>query len=209
MYKYEGLGSIYWHMVSKLLLATAEQVSEAVDAGVDTAVLDRLCACFLEIRDGLGMHKPPAEYGAFPQDPYSHTPGFAGVQQPGLTGQVKEDLITRFRQLGVRVKGGVLSFQPVLLHRDEFLQEPASWCYSTGGPDRTEELPAGSLAFTLCGVPVIYRKAGSARIQVFEEGSEPTVLDGPGLGGSLSRSLFRRENRIRKLVVDVPEATLR
>jgi hypothetical protein len=155
------------------------------------------------------VHKRPAAYGAFPIDPYSHTPEFTGVQQPGLTGQVKEDLITRFRQLGVRVTRGEVAFEPVLLGRDEFLREPASWRYSTGGPELTEELPAGSLAFTLCGVPVIYRIADPGCVQVFDEEGAPTIIHGNRLGLELSQSLFRREQRIRKLVVDLPEATLR
>jgi len=110
----------------------------------------------------------------------------------------------------VRVEQGEVAFEPVMLGRDEFLQEPASWSYSAGGPELTEELPAGSLAFTLCGVPVIYRMADSARLQVFGEEDAPTVIHGTRLGLELSQSLFRREQRIiRKLVVDVPEATLR
>jgi hypothetical protein len=209
MYKYEGLGCIYWHMVSKLLLATGEVIAAAVDEGADAALVDRLGACFGEIRDGLGLHKSPAEYGAFPVDPYSHTPEFTGAQQPGLTGQVKEDLITRFWQLGVRVARGEVAFEPVMLGRDEFLQEPATWNYSAGGPQLTEELPARSLAFTLCGVLVIYRIAEARRLQVFGEEGVLTVIHGTRLGLELSQSLFGRKQLIRKLVVDVPEATLR
>jgi hypothetical protein len=209
MYKYEGLGCIYWHMVSKLLLATGEVITRAVNGEADAVLVDRLGACFREIQDGLGLHKPPAEYGAFPIDPYSHTPEFTGVQQPGLTGQVKEDLITRFWQLGVRVTRGEVVFEPVMLGRDEFLQKPATWTYSVGGPELTEELPAGSLAFTLCGVPVIYRMADAGCLQVYGEEGAPTVIRGTRLGPALSQSLFRREQRIRKLVVDVPEAALR
>jgi hypothetical protein len=209
MYKYEGLGCIYWHMVSKLLVAAGEVIAGAVDGGADASLVGRLGARFREIRDGLGVHKPPAEYGAFPVDPYSHTPEFAGVQQPGLTGQVKEDLITRFLQLGVRVAGGEVAFEPVMLGREEFLREPASWSHSAGGPVLTEELPTGSLAFTLCGVPVIYRIAGSSCLQVFGEEDDPTIIEGTRLGPELSRSLFGRERRIRKLVVDVPETALR
>ena len=204
MYKYEGLGCIYWHMVSKLLLATSEVIAGAVGEGADAALIDRLSACFREIRDGLGVHKSPEEYGAFPSDPYSHTPEFSGVQQPGMTGQVKEDLITRFWQLGVRVERGEVAFEPVMLGHDEFLQEAAAWSYSVGGPEPTEELPAGSLAFTLCGVPIIYRIAESACLQVFGEEGAPTVVHGTRLGTELSQSLFRREQRIRKLVVDLP-----
>ena len=32
-------------------------------------------------------------------DPYSHTPGGAGAKQPGMTGQVKEEVITRLGEL--------------------------------------------------------------------------------------------------------------
>jgi hypothetical protein len=46
-------------------------------------------------------------------------------------------------------------------------------------------------------------------LQVFGEEGAPTVIHGTRLGLALSQSLFRREQRIRKLVVDVPEATLR
>ena len=155
------------------------------------------------------MHKTPAEYGAFPVDPYSHTPGFAGVQQPGLTGQVKEDVITRFRQLGVRVAQGEVAFEPIILGHDEFLQEPAAWHYSTGGPELTEQLAAGSLAFTLCGVPVVYRLADAACVTVYGTEGAPTVIPGTRLGQALSQSLFGREQSIRRLVVDVPRAALR
>jgi hypothetical protein len=208
MYKYEGLGCIYWHMVSKLLLATGEVIEQAVDGGADAALVCRLGACFRGIQDGLGVHKSPAEYGAFPVDPYSHTPGFTGVQQPGLTGQVKEDLITRYRQLGVRVEGGEVAFEPFLLGRDEFLSEAASWTYSTGGAAQTEELPAGSLGFTYCGIPVVYRVSDSSRLEAHGEDGEPIVIRGSRLGRELSQSLFRRERRIVKLIVDVPETGL-
>jgi hypothetical protein len=208
MYKYEGLGCIYWHMVSKLLLATGEVIERAVDDGADAALVRRLGACFREIQDGLGVHKRPADYGAFPLDPYSHTPGFTGVQQPGLTGQVKEDLITRYRELGVRVDRGRVAFEPFLLGRNEFLSEATLWTYSTGGVERTEELPADSLAFTYCGVPVIYRVSDASRVQVYGVEDEPVVLRGSRLGRDLSQSLFGREGRITKLIVDVPAAGL-
>jgi hypothetical protein len=38
----------------------------------------------------LGFNKTPALYGAFPTDPYSHTPWGAGARQPGMTGQVRD-----------------------------------------------------------------------------------------------------------------------
>jgi hypothetical protein len=209
MFKYEGLGCIYWHMVSKLLLATAEVSISASKAGVDQALLNPLLKHFDDIKDGLGIHKAPALYGAFPIDPYSHTPGFTGVQQPGMTGQVKEDMISRFGELGLIVNDGQISFSPVLLKQDEFLSEPQTWQYSLGGLTQTEQLDAGSLAFCLCGVPVIYRLAQHASVFVYQEGAEPETIPGNDLGAAWSQSVFRRENRVRKIVVNLNATLIR
>ena len=125
-FKYEGLGCIYWHMVSKLLLAVQEMLQRAVRGGAEAALVERLREHYRAIRDGLGVHKPPSLYGAIPTDPYSHTPGFAGVQQPGMTGQVKEDLISRLGEMGVLVCAGRLEFHPEQVNRDEFLAARAA-----------------------------------------------------------------------------------
>ncbi len=102
-YKYEGLGSIYWHMVSKLLLAVQETYQKAESENADPSKLSELKEFYYDIKEGIGVDKNPNDYGAFPTDPYSHTPSFSGVQQPGMTGQVKEDIISRFGELGVTI----------------------------------------------------------------------------------------------------------
>ena len=102
MHGYEGIGSIYWHMVSKLLLAVQETVWDARSKGESTELVSGLAAAYRRIRDGLGFRKNPAEFGAIPLDCYSHTPAHSGAQQPGMTGQVKEQVITRFGELGVQ-----------------------------------------------------------------------------------------------------------
>ena len=210
MYKYEGIGCIYWHMVSKLALAISEVLRQASSRGADADLVDSLYQRLERVREGLGIHATPARYGAFPLDPYSHTPGFAGAQQPGMTGQVKEDIISRFSELGVCVNAGEIAFEPVTLKRSEFLSEPAAWTYSAGGEERQQALQAGSLAFTLCGVPVIYRLGEAGSIRVFrDQEDEPEVIRGTRLGQSWSRSLFLREGRIRKIEVDIPQAVLR
>jgi hypothetical protein len=209
MFKYEGLGCIYWHMVSKLLLATAEVISETAGAGSPEDTSHGLLRHFDEIRDGIGFNKPPEEYGAFPTDPYSHTPGFIGVQQPGMTGQVKEDVITRFMELGVKVERGRIEFAPTILGREEFVVESRTWDYLQEGSRTSEELDAGCLAFSLCAVPVIYRLAESHQVQVFGRDGELEVVAGNRLGRATSESLFRRDGRIRKLVVDIPRERLR
>ncbi len=74
MYGYEGLGCIYWHMVSKLLLAVQEVTLGAVGKGPSPDAFGDLAKYYYRVRSGLGFEKTVAEYGAFPTDPYSHTP---------------------------------------------------------------------------------------------------------------------------------------
>ena len=102
MYAYEGIGCIYWHMVSKLLLAAQECFWSGVDAGAAPHDIEALAQFYYDIRAGLGLEKTAAEYGAFPTDPYSHTPLARGAAQPGMTGRVKEEMITRLGEWGLR-----------------------------------------------------------------------------------------------------------
>ena len=71
---YEGLGSIYWHMVSKLLLSVQETCLLAIKNKESEVIIGRLLDHYYEINEGIGVHKSPKLYGAFPTDPYSHTP---------------------------------------------------------------------------------------------------------------------------------------
>ena len=59
--------------------------------------------------------KTAAGGGARSADPYSHTAGEGGAQQPGMTGRVKEEILTRWGELGLRFAGGLIRFDPVLL----------------------------------------------------------------------------------------------
>ena len=209
MFKYEGLGCIYWHMVSKLLLATSEVIDAASEGPADRDILEGLQQCFDRIQAGIGVHKTPEQYGAMPIDPYSHTTGFGGVQQPGMTGQVKEDIITRFAELGVSVEQGEVVFSPVLLKKSEFMAEACTWNLAIGRTEQSLDLDPGTLAFMLCGVPVIYRLAEKAAIEVDAGDAGNFTFSGSRLGADWSSALFRRENRIRRLLVDLPLHQLR
>jgi len=203
MFGYEGLGSIYWHMVAKLLLATSERARTAVDAGEPREIVDRLLKQYYEIREGLGgFNKTPSVYGAFPLDPYSHTPSHTGARQPGMTGQVKEEVITRFAELGVLVRGGALSFSPLLLRKSEFLREPGVFeAYDLAGAAHRIELSPGTLAFTYCGVPVVYHLADVARLQLTREGGSRIERAGAALTNGESAEVFARTGAIKRIDV--------
>jgi hypothetical protein len=211
MYSYEGLGCIYWHMVAKLLVAAQEIALTTGRDGESEAPKDELVRLYRRVRSGLGFEKTPGEYGAFPTDPYSHTPPHGGAKQPGMTGQVKEEILTRFGELGVRVEDGVVSFRPVLLESEEFLREPAVFrYYEVRGTPASIELDAGTIAFTFCQVPVVYERAeGRGGIRVtLDDGSE-RVIEGDRLDRELSRELFGRSGRISRIHVGIPGECLR
>lgn len=207
---YEGLGSIYWHMVSKLQLAVQECCLKAIGEREDETVVNRLIGHYYEINEGIGVHKSPSLYGAFPTDPYSHTPANKGAQQPGMTGQVKEDLICRFLELGVVVRQGQLQFDPRMLRRGEFLSKKQVFTY-VNLQGKSIELPMekDSLCFTFCQVPVVYKLGPEHRLEV-------TLADGGVLRSdhlvmdlSMSRKVFGRTGEITMIKAHIKSSILR
>ncbi|MET1260144.1 hypothetical protein ABV409_12405 [Flagellimonas sp. DF-77] len=201
---YEGLGSIYWHMVSKLLLAVKECCLSAIAHGENEEIVGRLIAHFYEINAGIGVHKAPSLYGAFPTDPYSHTPFGKGAQQPGMTGQVKEDILSRFGELGVGVDHGQISFDPRLLRATEFVGEPKPFRYvDVTGAHKEMILEPGTLGFTYCQVPVIYGKADTQKIEIVHKDASRTLIEGKTLNKTISQHLFERNGEIVQVNVSV------
>ncbi|MFT6865394.1 MAG: hypothetical protein ACJA08_000212 [Cyclobacteriaceae bacterium] len=199
---YEGLGSIYWHMVSKLLLAAQENIYWSGSEYEGTVTMGKMVDHYYEIRAGIGANKSPELYGSFPTDPYSHTPGNKGVQQPGMTGQVKEDILNRWAEFGVRVQDSCISFEQKFLSKNEFLIEPTVFNYfDLNGSLKSLELKTGELAFTYGQVPVIYCKSDSVTIKVhFSDGSIKEIK-GTQLPKDLSNEIFNRTNSISKVIV--------
>ncbi len=201
-FKYEGLGCVYWHMVSKLALAVHEVLARAIEAGASAETVDSLRTAYRDIREGIGVHKSPRQYGAIPTDPYSHTPGFAGAQQPGMTGQVKEDIITRLGEMGVRIVGGRISFDPALVARDEFLKNPARFrFFDLEGARSVLELGPGTLAFTICQVPVVLHLSGGRRIEVRVDDGSLEAFDGLELDAETSTAIFQRTGKVKRMEV--------
>ena len=199
---YEGLGSIYWHMVSKLRLAAFEVTKGALEGGASSKVVGRLFDHYFEINAGIGAHKSPELYGAFPTDPYSHTPGGKGAQQPGMTGQVKEDLLCRFGELGVRVTGGQLQFDRALMHEGEFLTEGATFEYvDVKQALQSIALHEGSLAYTVCQVPVVHLRGDSPQIEVKRTNGQTERIAGTQLSRELSNHIFRRSHEVAQITV--------
>ena len=201
---YEGLGSIYWHMVSKLLLAVQENCLIAVKNNEDEALIGRLLDHYYEIQAGIGVHKSPELYGAFPTDPYSHTPGGKGAQQPGMTGQVKEDVLSRIGELGVFVKEGKISFSPSLLRESEFVQTSTKFHYTAISKEEISiDLQKGSLCFTYCQIPIIYKNTNEESITIFFTDDRVEKLNDLTLGENISKLIFERTGKVDRIEVSV------
>ena len=205
MYGYEGLGCIYWHMVAKLLLAIQENVQRAAREGASAEVRDGLTRMYFRVRAGIGYEKSVVEYGAFPTDPYSHTPPGGGAKQPGMTGQVKEEILTRLGELGVRVEAGTMRFEPLLLGDGEFLAAPGRFSYfDVSGHERTIAVPAGRLVFTYCQVPVVYERVpGPARVRVVRADGSSWETAGTELDARQSAEVLSRTGRVERIEVDI------
>ena len=178
-YAYEGLGSVYWHMVAKLLVAVQEYIPQAQDS----ATKQQLVEAYYSVRSGIGFNKTPAEYGAFPTDPYSHTPAGQGAKQPGMTGQVKEEIITRWGELGINLNKGQISFAP------EYLLD--------------KEYDDNKLSFTRFGIPFTYEKCGTKTVAVTYADGKTETVEGNTLDGDIVKALFNRSKDITSVKVKI------
>lgn len=208
-YGYEGLGSIYWHMVSKLLLATQETIFKGIKENEDSAIINRLISHYYDINNGIGVHKSPDLYGAFPTDPYSHTPFGKGAQQPGMTGQVKEDILARFGELGVFVQEGRLHFQPSILKKSEFLTESQTINFVDIFTQHHEiTLEENSLFFTYCQIPVVYKISVQEGLEVCFNDQNKKIFKSPLIDKETSRTIFQRTGKVTAVTVFINKQKL-
>ena len=212
MYGYEGLGCIYWHMVTKLLLAVQERFLQHSRA--DTPRTTRPGRGLLpRAAPGWASTRAARVYGAFPPIPTPHAGPLAAPQQPGMTGQVKEEIIARWGELGLIVAEGQLIFRPVLLRPAEFLPVPRKWGYfDFRGQPRQLALSANSLGFTFCTTrssttsPPWRVGGGGPSIKVIAADGGAKAIAGLTPPPNLSRVLFARTGTIARIEVELSHA---
>jgi hypothetical protein len=200
-FAYEGLGSIYWHMVAKLLLAAQETAQRFRGEEQAGALMER----YIDIRQGLGYNKPVEVYGAFPSDPYSHTPRGQGAKQPGMTGLVKEEILVRQAELGYTVADGQIVFDLLLLDRQELLTRQVTFHYvDVHNQEQQISLGAGSMAYTICQVPVVLQTGDDPAITVQYADGTSQAIAGSRLDETNSRHIFLRDEVVKALTVRFP-----
>jgi hypothetical protein len=201
-FAYEGLGSIYWHMVSKLLLAVQETILRTRGERSTEDLVEK----YADIRKGLSFNKSPDLYGAFPADPYSHTPKGQGARQPGMTGMVKEEILTRQKELGFSVENGQITFDGLLIDEQELLAEPVVFDYwNVNGEQEQISVPAGSLMYSICQVPVLLNVSDEPSIKVYLSDGNIRTVEGHVLDPINSRHIFRRDGTVHHLIVSLAQ----
>jgi hypothetical protein len=74
-----------------------------------------------------------------------------------MTGQVKEDVLARYMELGVSIQAGALGFTLDGFDQSECLTSASAFNYfDLNGNHASVEIPRGGFGFTICQVPVVY-----------------------------------------------------
>ena len=202
MFSYEGIGSIYWHMISKLLLATQENYFSAKNHNsLGNEIAQDFKYYYFKIRSGLSASKSPKEYGAFPFDPYSHTPSHSGAQQPGMTGQVKEEIITRYGELGCFVEDGCIVFDTSLLPKSEFLKTEKVFSYFDTSKQKCQiRISQNQLAYTFCQVPVICTLSKlNSFVTLYLKDETKVTIKGNTIDKENSKFIFERAGKVKRI----------
>ena len=121
-----------------------------------------------------------------------------------MTGQVKEEVLSRFAELGIRVNDGAVRFQPQLLRAREFFGEPREFRFlDIDGNWQTQPVPGSGLAFTWCQVPVIYVLDNDAEpsLTITRDDGSHQVFAELALPSQDSAEIFQRSGRIRRIDV--------
>ena len=98
---------------------------------------------------------------------------------------------------------------PRLLPRSELLDEQVQPRFvALDGDDVTLDLPPGSLAFTYCQVPIIYRAGDTAAIELERSDGRREFVPGSRLDSSASAAILGRDGSYRRVTVTIPRGTL-
>ncbi len=174
MYKFEGIGCVYWHQNAKFALAVLET---AIRTHMESKDVAKVYDAYREVTKGFIYRKTPKECSAIPIEPYSHTSFNGTSEQPGMTGQVKESVIMRRGELGVVVNDGCLSFLPYFVAGEEFDEN-------------------GEICFSVCGTSVKYIKNNGMGMKItFADNTVLTCAE-EKLPAEISKAIFVRDGSV-------------
>ena len=129
-----------------------------------------------------------------------------------MTGRVKEEIITRLGEWGLRIRAGQICFDPRLLRLCELLSEPANFSWvAVDGSRQSINLMPGMAAFTFAQVPIVYSAGASdqAVITITQAEGRTRTVHGSCLAKEDSAQIFSRTGAIARLGFEFPAKLLR
>jgi hypothetical protein len=118
-----------------------------------------------------------------------------------MTGQVKEGVLARFGELGVRLHRGEIRFDPILIDHAEWLEQDQPM--RVHGGESSIQVPQGCVGFTLISVPVILTRANSSQIMLTLSHGERVEIEGNTLPAQWCSELFAKSGRIDLIEVAI------
>jgi hypothetical protein len=123
---------------------------------------------------------------------------------------VKEDILSRFRELGVHIYKGGIQFKPDLLRKTEFLEEEHLFRYvDLSGEKHRLQLNENSLGFTFCQVPIIYFISDQNKIEVEFYTKNAEQIEGLHLPKEISQDVFNRSGKVKIIHVYIKASILK
>ena len=103
-----------------------------------------------------------------------------------------------------------LFFNPCLLRKEEFLTENKFFNYvDVNGKSTDIHVPARSLCFTYCQIPILYKMSSSNFVQILFNSGELMKLDRLEIDKDISEMVFKRTNEINQIIVHIKESMLK
>ncbi|MFI3325537.1 MAG: hypothetical protein R3Y35_05115 [Clostridia bacterium] len=179
MYRFEGIGCVYWHQNAKLALAVLEAVQKAHKNGEDATEIYEV---YHNLMQGFIYRKTPEEACAISIEPYSHTSFNGKSEQPGMTGQVKESILMRRIELGVEVANGQIYFDKWFVPANEFKD-------------------SGEFTFSIYSIPVKYIKSDEDKVVVSFTCGNNKIYSDCIIDNEVSAMIFDRSEKVTSIEV--------
>jgi len=118
-----------------------------------------------------------------------------------MTGQVKEEIITRFGELGCFVEDGCIVFDTSLLPKSEFLKTEKVFSYFDTSKQKCQiRISQNQLAYTFCQVPVIYTLSKlNSSITLYLKDETKVTIKGNTIDKENSKYIFERAGKVKKI----------
>jgi hypothetical protein len=119
-----------------------------------------------------------------------------------MTGAVKEELLARWLELGIRVEHGEIVIDPMLVRDAELLGEATEWVVDTIDGPTVFTLDAGSLGFTFCRVPFVVSRGEPSIEIVWHDGRVEHIAD-VRMGRAASAEIFGHTGAVSVVRISV------